>query len=119
MINGAHAIIYAKDAAKARAFFKDVLGWPSVDAGRGWLIFAMPPAEVAAHPAEGDEVGRHELYLMCDDVERTVAELKGKGVEFTGPPKDQGWGILCTLKIPGGGEMGLYQPKHPVAAKLK
>lgn len=113
MINGAHAIVYAKDASKARAFFKDVLGLPSADAGRGWLIFGLPPSEVAAHPAEGDQEGRHELYLMCDDIKKTVAELKAKGVEFTGEPSDQGWGILVTLKIPGGGEMGLYQPRHP------
>jgi len=119
MVNGVHAIVYAADAAKARAFFKDVLGLRSVDAGRGWLIFALPPAEIAAHPAEGEQNGRHELYLMCDDVEETVAELKKKGVEFKDSPVDRGWGILCTLKIPGGGEMGLYQPKHPVAAKLK
>jgi catechol 2,3-dioxygenase-like lactoylglutathione lyase family enzyme len=119
MVNGVHAIIYSQDAAKARAFFKDTLGLHSVDAGRGWLIFALPPAEVAAHPAEGENAGKHELYLMCDDVEKTVAELTKKGVEFKDKPVDRGWGILCTLKIPGGGEMGLYQPKHPVAAKLK
>jgi len=121
MVNGVHTIIYAKDAAKARAFFKDVLGYPSVDAGRGWLIFALPPGEIAAHPSHfgGGRNGKHELYLMCDDIAKTVAELKEKGVEFKGEPKDRGWGILTTLKIPGGGTMGLYQPKHPVAAKLK
>src|SRR5688572_9811061 len=99
MVNGVHAIIYAKDAEKARAFFKDVLGYPSVDAGRGWLIFALPPAEIAAHPAEDDDHGLHQLYLMCDDVVKTVAELKGKGVEFKDEPTDHGWGILTTLKI--------------------
>jgi catechol 2,3-dioxygenase-like lactoylglutathione lyase family enzyme len=118
MVNGVHAIVYSEDAAKARLFFKDVLGLHSVDAGRGWLIFALPPAEIAAHPAEGEQKGRHELYLMCDDVAKTVAELKAKGVQFKDAPVDRGWGILCTMLIPGGGEMGLYQPKHPVAAKL-
>jgi catechol 2,3-dioxygenase-like lactoylglutathione lyase family enzyme len=113
MITGLHAILYSKDAAAARAFFKDVLGFPSVDAGRGWLIFAAPPAELAAHPAEGDDAGHHELYFMCDDVHKTVAELKKKGVEFSSPVSEQPWGMLTTLKIPGGGEVGLYQPKHP------
>jgi catechol 2,3-dioxygenase-like lactoylglutathione lyase family enzyme len=114
MISGAHAIIYAKDADKARAFFKDVLGLPSADAGRGWLIFGLPPSEVAAHPAEEDaDNGRHELYLMCDDIQKTVADLKKKGVEFIGDISDQRWGILARLKIPGGGEMGLYEPRHP------
>src|SRR5690242_7817792 len=114
MITGVHAIVYSKDAEKAHAFFRDVLKYPSVDAGHGWLIFALPPAEIAAHPAETSE--HHELYFMCDDVEKTVAELKRKGVEFTGPVVDHGWGLLTTLKIPGGGEIGLYQPRHPIAA---
>lgn len=115
MITGAHTIIYTKDAAADRAFFKDVLGFPSVDAGRGWLIFALPPAEVAAHPAEEDvEAGRHELYLMCDDVKKTVEELKAKGVAFTQPISEQPWGILTTLRLPGGSELSLYQPKHPL-----
>lgn len=114
MITGAHAIIYAADTDQARAFFRDVLGFPSVDAGHGWLIFALPPAEVAAHPTDDPaESGRHELYLMCDDVKQTVEDLKRKGVEFTQPITDQGWGLLTTLKVPGGGEIGLYQPRHP------
>jgi catechol 2,3-dioxygenase-like lactoylglutathione lyase family enzyme len=118
MINGVHAIVYTKDAEAARAFFRDVLGFPSVDAGHGWLIFALPPAELAAHPAEEDgDDGRHELYFMCDDVNKTVDELKRQGVEFTAPISDQGWGLLTRLKIPGGGEIGLYQPRHPIAAK--
>lgn len=111
MINGIHAIVYSRDAERARAFFRDTLRFSSIDAGHGWLIFALPPAELAAHPAE--DHGRHELYLMCDDVHATVAELKSKGVEFTGPVSDQGWGLLTRLRIPGGGEMGLYQPRHP------
>jgi catechol 2,3-dioxygenase-like lactoylglutathione lyase family enzyme len=113
MINGAHVVVYADDAERARAFFRDVLGFPSVDAGAGWLIFALPPAEVGVHPAEAG--GRHELYLMCDDVEATVAELRGKGAEFAGEIADQGFGIVATVVVPGLGEVGLYQPKHPVA----
>ena len=118
MINGTHAIIYCQDAEKARAFFRDVLKFDSVDAGQGWLIFAMPPAEMGVHPAEGTE-HRHELYFMCDDVKKTVEELKSKGVEFATEISDQGWGLLTTLKIPGGGEIGLYQPRHPSAIGRK
>jgi len=112
VITGAHAIVYSLDAAADRAFFRDVLGFPSVDAGGGWLIFALPPAELAAHPA--DAGGRHELYLMCDEIESTVAELQGKGVEFTAPVSDEGFGLLTSLKLPGGGELGLYEPRHPI-----
>jgi catechol 2,3-dioxygenase-like lactoylglutathione lyase family enzyme len=118
MITGAHTIVYCEDAEKARAFFKDVLGFNHVDAGQGWLIFALPPAEVACHPAEGEGTsGTHELYLMCDDVHKTVGQLKAKGVQFTGEPQDYGWGIMARLRIPGGGEMGLYQPRHPVPSR--
>jgi catechol 2,3-dioxygenase-like lactoylglutathione lyase family enzyme len=112
MITGAHAIVYSRDADADRAFFRDVLGFPSVDAGGGWLIFALPPAELAAHPA--DAGGRHELYLMCDEIEATVAGLEAKGVEFTGPVSDEGFGLLTSLKLPGGGELGLYEPRHPI-----
>lgn len=112
MITGAHAIVYSRDADADRAFFRDVLGFPSVDAGGGWLIFALPPAELAAHPA--DAGGRHELYLMCDEIESTVAELQAKGVEFTAPVSDQRFGLLTSLKLPGGGELGLYEPRHPI-----
>jgi catechol 2,3-dioxygenase-like lactoylglutathione lyase family enzyme len=113
MINGVHALIYANDAEKARAFFRDVLGFRSVDAGEGWLIFALPPAEVGIHPA--DEDGEfHELYLMCDDVERTIAELKVKGVDCT-PVQNVGWGLRTSFEIPGGGTIGLYQPRHATA----
>ena len=111
MINGVHGIIFSEDAEALRAFLADVLGFSSVDAGGGWLIFALPPAELAAHPA--DEGGRHELYLMCDDIEKTIEELEAKGVEFSGPVSDQGFGRLTAIKLPGGGELGLYQPKHP------
>ena len=110
MITGVHAVVFTKEAERLRAFFRDVLGFSSVDAGGGWLIFALPPAELAAHPS--DEEGRHELYLMCDDVEATVEELSAKGVEFTGPVSDEGFGLLTAMRLPGGGELGLYQPKH-------
>jgi len=112
MITGAHAIVYSRDAEADRAFFRGVLGFPSVDAGGGWLIFALPPAELAAHPA--DAGGRHELYLMCDEIEATVAELEAKGVEFSQPVSDEGFGLLTSLKLPGGGELGLYEPRHPI-----
>jgi catechol 2,3-dioxygenase-like lactoylglutathione lyase family enzyme len=112
MITGAHAIVFSEDAEALRAFFRDVLGFPSVDAGGGWLIFALPPAELAAHPA--DESGRHELYLMCDDVEATVGELERKGAEFTGPIEDEGFGLVTSIRLPGGGRLGLYEPRHPM-----
>ena len=111
MITGVHAIVFGSDADAVRAFFRDVLELESVDAGGGWLIFALPPAELAAHPA--DEDGRHELYLMCDDIEATVAELSARGVEFTRPVSDEGFGVMTYLRVPGGGELGLYQPRHP------
>ncbi len=116
MITGIHAIIFASQAEEVRAFFRDVLGFSSVDAGGGWLIFALPPAELAAHPAEADQ--HHELYLMCDDVHATVHELKGKGVEFTRPVSDQGFGSITALRLPGGGELGLYEPRHPTPLSL-
>jgi len=115
MITGTHAIVYTEDAERARAFFADVLGLRSVDAGGGWLIFAMPPAELAFHPAAGPS---HEIYLMCDDIETTMAELTAKGAEFDGPARDAGFGRLVRILIPGGGKMGLYEPRHPVAYDL-
>jgi catechol 2,3-dioxygenase-like lactoylglutathione lyase family enzyme len=111
VINGVHAVIFTTDAERDRAFFRDVLEFPSVDAGGGWLIFALPPAELAAHPAE--EGGQHELYLMCDDINATVDELKGKGVDVARPVSDEGFGPLTAIQLPGGGELGLYQPRHP------
>jgi predicted enzyme related to lactoylglutathione lyase len=115
VITGTHAIVYTEDAERARGFFADVLGLPSVDAGGGWLIFKMPPAELGVHPAGGPS---HELYLMCDDVDATVAELAAKGVTFTTPISDEGFGRLTRIAIPGGGEIGLYEPRHPVAYDL-
>jgi catechol 2,3-dioxygenase-like lactoylglutathione lyase family enzyme len=111
VITGVHAVMFTKEAEGVRAFFRDVLGFSSVDAGGGWLIFALPPAELAAHPS--DEDGHKELYLMCDDVEATVDELSRKGVEFTGPISDEGFGLVTAIKLPGGGELGLYEPRHP------
>jgi predicted enzyme related to lactoylglutathione lyase len=116
MINGVHAIIFSEDADGVRAFFRDVLGLASVDAGHGWLIFALPPAELAIHPADGD--AHHELYLMCDDLDATIDQLKEKGVEFNRPITEEDWGRLTSFRIPGGGELALYQPTHPTAVRL-
>lgn len=114
MITGIHALVYTPQADAVRAFFRDVLGFGTVDAGHGWLIFALPPAELGVHPDDG--VGaKHELYLMCDDVDRTVAELTAKGVEFSQPITDQGWGRVTAIRLPGGMELGLYEPRHPTA----
>jgi catechol 2,3-dioxygenase-like lactoylglutathione lyase family enzyme len=120
MITSTHTIVFADDAAAARAFFQDVLGLPHVDTGGGWQIFRLPPAEVAVHPSdlESSPSGRHELYLMCDDLAATLDELRAKGVEFTADVSDEGWGLLTSLKIPGAGTIGLYQPRHPTAYDL-
>ncbi|HSS58456.1 MAG TPA: VOC family protein [Solirubrobacteraceae bacterium] len=113
MITGAHAIVFAEDPEPARAFFGETLGLRGVDAGGGWLIFALPPAELACHPTAADDSGRHELFLMCDDIGATVAELEAAGVEFVTPITDQGFGRMTRMRVPGGGELGLYQPTHP------
>ena len=111
MITGLHAIVFSPEAEKVRTFFGNVLGFSSVDAGGGWLIFAMPPAELAVHPADGD--GRHELYLMCDDIHATLAELRNKGVEVARDVADQGWGLLAAIRLPDGSEFPIYEPRHP------
>jgi catechol 2,3-dioxygenase-like lactoylglutathione lyase family enzyme len=111
MITGAHAIIFTQEADRVRAFLRDVLGFPAVDAGHGWLIFGLPPAELAAHPTDGG--GHHELYLMCDDIQATVDELRSKGVELSRPISDEGFGLMTAIELPGGGELGLYEPRHP------
>lgn len=113
MINGVHVIVYSRGDEADRAFIRDVLGFPNVDAGGGWLIFKSPPAELAVHPTDGP--GTHELFFMCDDINATIAELTAKGVEFAAPVSDQGWGLLTSIRLPGGGELGLYQPRHPTA----
>jgi catechol 2,3-dioxygenase-like lactoylglutathione lyase family enzyme len=114
VIAAIHAIVFAEDAEATRAFFRDVLDFPNVDEGEGWLIFALPPAELGIHPGPGwgQDVGHHELFLMCHDIERTVAELESKGVEFVSPVADEGWGLVTRLEVPGAGEIGLYEPKH-------
>ena len=111
MIIGLHAILFTNDAVATRSFLQDTLGLDSVDAGGGWLIFAVPPAEVAAHPAVGRP--HHEVYLMCDDIQATVADLAAKGAEFVEGVVEQRWGLSTTLKLPGGGELPLYEPRHP------
>ena len=116
MITAMHALMYSKDAEALRDFLRDKLGLPFVDSGGGWLIFALPPAEVAVHPTDGD--GEHELYLMCDDLEATMAELTAKGVEFDGGVQEQGWGRVTAIRLPDGGTLGLYQPQHATAFDL-
>ena len=111
-VNAVHAIVYSRDAEATRAFFRDVLELGSVDAGGGWLIFALPPAELGVHPTDGEP--RHELFLMCDDVDATVAELRSKGVELARPVTDEGFGRVGYLDVPGIGALGLYEPRHPV-----
>jgi catechol 2,3-dioxygenase-like lactoylglutathione lyase family enzyme len=111
VINGVHAIVFSPQAEQVRAFFAEVLGLPSVDAGGGWPIFAMPPAELAVHPSDGE--GSHQLYLMCDDITLTLAELKAKGVEIARDVSDQGWGLLAAVRLPDGSELPIYEPRHP------
>ena len=126
MIIGTHVLMYSENAEADRAFFRDVLGFASVDAGHGWLIFSISPAEAAFHPIEGEKGNmRHAghrmlgavVYLMCDDLKKFVASLKSKKVSCT-EIEEEAWGIRTTIKLPSGGEIGLYQPKHPTALKL-
>jgi catechol 2,3-dioxygenase-like lactoylglutathione lyase family enzyme len=112
MIFGAHVILYSKDATADRAFLREVLGLSSVDAGHEWLIFALPPAEVAVHPAV--ENGGHELYFMCDDLKAEILALQEKGIPCS-KVQEARWGSITHIRLPGGGEVGLYQPKHPMA----
>jgi hypothetical protein len=114
VINAVHALIYSVDADADRAFIRDVLGLDFVDSGGGWLIFALPPAELGVHPT--DDEPRHELYLMCDDVMRTVRELRRKGAEFEGGIKDVGFGRLTRIRLPSGATLPMYEPSHLVAA---
>src|SRR5262245_6706840 len=108
-ITGAHSIIYSKNAQADRAFFRDVLGFPNVDAGDGWLILAVPPAELAVHPSENNNV--HEFYLMTDDIGALIDAVSKHGMKCT-PPQDQGWGVLTQVSLPGGGTLGVYEPRH-------
>jgi hypothetical protein len=109
MMIGAHSILYSKKPEADRAFLRDVLELPNVDVGGGWLIFGLPPAEVAVHPSDENDV--HEFYLMCDDVEAFLAEMKELGIAC-GPVQNQGWGLLTQITLPGGGKLGVYQPRH-------
>jgi len=111
MINGAHTIVYSQDADADRAFFRDVLGFPAVDAGGGWLLFALPPSELAVHPSDAPS---HELFFMCDDLTTTMAELEAKGVAFDVVTEER-WGVLTSMALPGGGRVALYEPRHPRA----
>jgi hypothetical protein len=126
MINGAHLLLYSRDPDADRAFFRDILGFPSIDAGEGWLIFAMPPAELGIHPGDGNFVERHAehdlsgtiVYLMCDNLQQTVDSLKSKGVQIAAITQ-AGWGVTTSICLPGGGGLGLYQPRHATALNLK
>jgi predicted enzyme related to lactoylglutathione lyase len=125
MITAVRTLVYADDAEAARAFFRDVLGWSHVDTGGGWLIFKTGPSELGVHPTSDDRGGEpwstsqhHEISLMCDDIESTVAELTAKGAEFTGEITDRGFGLTTVLRVPGAGEMMIYQPHHPTAHDL-
>ncbi len=112
-IKGVHAIMFGENADAIRDFLRDVVDLDYVEAGGGWPIFKLPPTELSVHPSE--QSGAYELYLMCDDIETTKAELEAKGVEFTAPIRDQTWGLVTAIKVPGGGELGLYQPLHATA----
>ncbi|HEX2050871.1 MAG TPA: VOC family protein [Actinomycetota bacterium] len=117
-ITGVHALLYTSEPEALRAVLRDVFGLAHVDTGDGWLIFALPPAELGVHPAEGptyDRGVRHQLTFMCDDVAATIDELRAKGVEVRGEPEDEGWGVTTTLVLPGGVEVMLYEPRHPTA----
>ena len=111
-ITGVHALIYTPQADALREVLRDAIGWPSVDAHDGWLIFALPPAELGVHPGEA---ARHEITLMCDDITRTVAELRTRGVEFDGDPQSVGFGVATTMVLPGDVRVMLYEPRHPTA----
>jgi len=115
VINGGHVIIYSGEAESDRAFLRDVLDYPHVDAGAGWLIFKLPPSEIAVHPIDGPPV--HEFYLMCDDLDATMAQLTAKGATFAAVTEAR-WGRLTKLRLPGGGELGMYEPRHPRATEL-
>jgi hypothetical protein len=111
VISGAHVIVYSKNAEADRAFLRDILRFPHVDVGGGWLIFGLPPSEVAVHPSDGDGGDAHELFLMCDDVEEFRAEMERQGIA-TSPAQNRGWGVLTEVALPGGSKLGVYQPRH-------
>lgn len=122
MITAVHTLVYADDAPAARAFFADVIGWPFVDSGDGWVIFRTGPSEMGVHPTSQEHEGQtwrteqhHEISLMCDDLESTIADLRAKGARFTREPQDEGWGYTTMIEVPGAEPVMVYQPKHPVA----
>lgn len=116
VIDGAHVIIYSGDAEADRAFFRDVLQYPNIDAGGDWLVFKLPPAELAVHPADASD--RHELYLMCDDLDATLQELSARGARFDPSVTEARWGRSTKIRLPGGGKVGLYEPRHERATEL-
>jgi catechol 2,3-dioxygenase-like lactoylglutathione lyase family enzyme len=116
VITGAHVILFTPEAEELRAVFRDALGWKHVDAGDGWLIFALPPAEIAVHPSEPDDT-HHQLYFTCDELATTVAELRSKGIEIRGEPREEAWGIWTTMILPGAVEVIVYEPRHPLATQ--
>ena len=117
LIGGVHTILYSREAEAVRAFFRDVLELPFVDAGDGWLIFASPPGEIAVHPARGS--GSHELFLMCADIAATLKKLKARGIRVIEPVSDQGWGLLARIELPDGQPIGLYEPRHRMAIRMR
>lgn len=125
MIGGLHTIVYSDDADATRAFFRDVLGWPALDAGHGWLIFKTAPAELGVHPTTGEggerwaTVPHHQLSLMCDDIEATLAAFRDKGVRADAEIEDQGFGLVSHIEVPGAGTMMVYEPRHPLAHELE
>jgi catechol 2,3-dioxygenase-like lactoylglutathione lyase family enzyme len=116
MFNGAHVITYSRDAEADRAFLRDQLGLASVDAGDGWLIFKLPPAEIAVHPTDGE--AKHELYFMCENLQDALARLTAAGAEVAKSATDEGWGLLAEVRLPSGSKLALYEPRHPVAYDL-
>jgi catechol 2,3-dioxygenase-like lactoylglutathione lyase family enzyme len=116
MFSGAHVILFSADPEADRRFLDETLGFPNVDAGAGWLIFKLPPAEMAVHPSDGES--RHELYLMCDDIRTLLTELEHEGVVISAPLREERWGFIAQIRLPGGSELAIYEPKHPVAHTL-
>ena len=116
MINGAHLILYSTDVEADRAFIRDVLGFSDIDVGGGWLIFKLPPAEIAVHPTDGP--AKHELYLMCEDIQQTLADLTARGVTISRPVSEERWGLLASIQLPSGSDLSIYQPRHPTAYDL-
>ena len=119
MITAVHTLVYADDPERARAFFRDVLRWPSVDAGHGWLIFRTGPSELGVHPTDPAVGQHHSISLMCDDIQATLADLRDRGVEITQDVRDDGFGLTAMFVVPGGGQMMIYEPRHPSAHDLE